>query len=141
MLLLFSKLFKCDFKREVASNPQYLGYLFPTFSKVVCFAPYNKIGIVFILNNNNNNNIVRFLICFSQQRVLLVLELDSQLFESSKIATLSAREDKLFHTNFVAQEKKEKQKQLHSPPFISVLSDHYQLPYFDLIITQWYVIL
>ena len=29
------------------------GYLFPKFSKVVWFAPYKQIGIVFTLNNNN----------------------------------------------------------------------------------------
>ena len=33
------------------SNPQYLGYLFPTFSKMVWYAPYKQIGIVFTLNN------------------------------------------------------------------------------------------
>ena len=31
------------------------GYLFPTFSKMVWFAPYKQIGIVFTLNNNNDN--------------------------------------------------------------------------------------
>ena len=31
-----------------------IGYLFPTFSKMVWFAPYKQIGIVFTLNNNNN---------------------------------------------------------------------------------------
>ena len=49
--------------REAESNPQYLGYLFPTFSKIlfptfskmVQFAPYKQIiGIVLTLNNNNN---------------------------------------------------------------------------------------
>ena len=44
-------------KREVERNPQYLGYLFPTFSKMVRFAPYKKIRIVFTLNNNNNNRL------------------------------------------------------------------------------------
>ena len=33
-----------------------LGYLFPTFSKMVWFASYKQIGIVFTFNNNNNNN-------------------------------------------------------------------------------------
>ena len=32
------------------------GFLFPTFSKMVRFAPYKQIGIVFTLNNNNNHN-------------------------------------------------------------------------------------
>ena len=31
---------------------EYTGYLFPKFSKMVWFAPYKQIGIVFTLNNN-----------------------------------------------------------------------------------------
>ena len=42
---------------QVYHGPWY-GYLFPTFSKMVWFAPYKQIGIVFTLNNNNNNTMV-----------------------------------------------------------------------------------
>ena len=40
---------------EVVGVSDY-GYLFPTFSKMVWFAPYKQIGIVFILNTTTNNN-------------------------------------------------------------------------------------
>ena len=36
-------IYSCYLKREVTRNPQYLGYLFPTFSKMVRFAPYKQV--------------------------------------------------------------------------------------------------
>ena len=41
-------------------------YVFPTFSKMVWFAMYKQIGIVFTLNNNNNKNLIIIIIICQQ---------------------------------------------------------------------------
>ena len=41
-------------KSEAERNPQYLGYLFPTFRRWYGLPLISKLGIVFYLNNNNN---------------------------------------------------------------------------------------
>ena len=52
------RLYRCRvshlvFRTLKESNLQYLGYLFPKFSKMVSLPLTGKLGVVFNLNNNN----------------------------------------------------------------------------------------